>query len=98
MRAYAEINDFEEQLADAGAIVVKFWLPSPRRSSCGASRSARRRRFKHFKITDEDWRNRKKWDAYERAVCDMIDRTSTELAPWTLVEANDKLLRPRSRC
>ena len=46
--------------------------------------------FKRFKITAEDWRNREKWDAYERAVCDMVDRTSTEIAPWTLVEANDK--------
>ena len=43
-----------------------------------------------FKITEEDWRNRNKWDAYERAVCNMVDRTSTEIAPWTLVEANDK--------
>ncbi len=47
--------------------------------------------YKKWKITDEDWRNRKKWDQYERAVCDMVDRTSTEIAPWTLVEANDKL-------
>jgi polyphosphate kinase 2 (PPK2 family) len=46
--------------------------------------------FKRFKITEEDWRNRRKWDAYERAVCDMVDRTSTEIAPWTLVEAEDK--------
>ena len=46
--------------------------------------------FKRFKITDEDWRNRKQWDEYETAVCDMVDRTSTSLAPWTLVEANNK--------
>ena len=46
--------------------------------------------FKQFKITTDDWRNRKKWDAYEEAVCDMVDRTSTEIAPWTLVEAEDK--------
>jgi len=46
--------------------------------------------FKRFKITDEDWRNREKWDDYVAAVCDMVDRTSTGLAPWTLVEANDK--------
>jgi polyphosphate kinase 2 (PPK2 family) len=48
-------------------------------------------RFKSFKITDEDWRNREKWGAYERAVCDMVERTSTEHAPWHLVPANDKL-------
>ena len=46
--------------------------------------------YNPFKITEEDWRNRKKWDEYERAVCDMVDRTSTEIAPWTLVEAEDK--------
>ncbi|MGZ4981892.1 MAG: polyphosphate:AMP phosphotransferase, partial [Methylobacter sp.] len=45
---------------------------------------------KRFKITEEDWRNRKKWNEYEHAVCDMVDRTSTEIAPWTLIEANDK--------
>ena len=46
--------------------------------------------FKRFKITEEDWRNREKWDAYQQAICDMVDRTSTGTAPWTLVEANDK--------
>ena len=46
--------------------------------------------FKRFKITAEDWRNREKWDQYEQAICDMVERTSTEIAPWTLVEANDK--------
>ena len=46
--------------------------------------------FKRFKITDEDWRNREKWEQYEQAICDMVDRTSIEMAPWTLVEANDK--------
>jgi polyphosphate kinase 2 (PPK2 family) len=46
--------------------------------------------FKRFKITEEDWRNRKKWDTYQQAICDMVERTSTGNAPWTLVEANDK--------
>ena len=63
---------------------------SARRSSCGASRSARTSPFKRFKITADDWRNREKWDAYETAICDMLDRTSTEIAPWTLVESEDK--------
>ncbi|NJD25864.1 MAG: polyphosphate:AMP phosphotransferase [Betaproteobacteria bacterium] len=90
LRAYAEINDFEHQMADAGAVVVKFWL------QIGAEEQLRRFKereatdFKRFKITAEDWRNRDKWDAYVSAVCDMVDRTSTGLAPWTLVEANDK--------
>ena len=90
MRAYREINDFEEQLADAGAIVVKFWLAITHGGAAAPLRGAREDAYKHFKITDEDWRNRKKWDAYERAVCDMVERTSTEHAPWTLVAANDK--------
>ena len=54
------------------------------------SRQREKTSFKRFKITDEDWRNREKWDDYETAVCDMVDRTSTAGAPWTLVEANDK--------
>ena len=94
MRAYHEINDFEEQLADArrdrGEVLAG---GHARRSSCGASRSARRRRTSSFKITDEDWRNRKKWPAYERAICDMVERTSTDYAPWFLVPANDKRTR-----
>ena len=61
-----------------------------RTSSCAASRSARRLRYKKWKLTDEDWRNRAKWADYERAVNDMVERTSTRLAPWTLVEGNDK--------
>ena len=91
MRAYGEINDFEEQLVRNGAIVREVLAPDQQgRAARAASRSASRPAFKRFKITDEDWRNREKWDAYERAVCDMVDRTSTEIAPWTLVEANDK--------
>jgi polyphosphate:AMP phosphotransferase len=91
MRAYGEINDFEQRLADFGVVVAKFWL------SIGKDEQERRFKerentpFKRFKITDEDWRNREKWDEYVDAVCDMVDRSSTEHAPWTLVEANDKL-------
>ena len=53
-------------------------------------RARERSAFKRWKLTDEDWRNRKQWDAYEQAVNDMVERTSTRQAPWTLVEANDK--------
>ena len=91
MRAYAEINDFEDQLVRNGAIVAKFWLAITAEEQLKRFKEREKTRFKRFKITEEDWRNRKKWDAYEHAVCDMIDRTSTEIAPWTLVEANDKL-------
>jgi polyphosphate kinase 2 (PPK2 family) len=90
MRAYAEINDFEDQLVRNGAVVAKFWLTITAEEQLKRFKEREKTRFKRFKITDEDWRNRKKWDEYERAVCDMIDRTSTEIAPWTLVEANDK--------
>ena len=90
MRAYAEINDFEDQLVRSGAIVVKFWLAITAEEQLKRFKEREKTRFKRFKITEEDWRNRKKWDDYERAVCDMIDRSSTEIAPWTLVEANDK--------
>lgn len=90
LRAYAEINAFEAQLAAHGIVLAKFWL------AIGAGEQLRRFQereatpHKRHKITEDDWRNRGKWDAYERAVCDMVDRTSTAAAPWTLVEANNK--------
>jgi polyphosphate kinase 2 (PPK2 family) len=90
MRAYDEINQFEEQLINAGIIVCKFWLQTSKAEQLRRFQSRAKTPFKHFKITPEDWRNRKKWGAYEQAVADMVDRTSTEIAPWTLVEAEDK--------
>jgi AMP-polyphosphate phosphotransferase len=90
MRAYSEINDFEEQLVDNGAIVCKFWLQTSRAEQLKRFKLREKISFKHFKITPEDWRNRKNWNAYEQAVCDMIDRTSTEIAPWFVIEAEDK--------
>ncbi len=91
VRAFSEINDFEQQLADNGAIVIKFWLAISKDEQYRRFRERQQTAFKRFKITPEDWRNRKKWEAYEQSVCDMVDRTSTAVAPWTLVEANDKL-------
>ncbi|MEO8705422.1 MAG: polyphosphate:AMP phosphotransferase, partial [Kofleriaceae bacterium] len=90
MRAYGEINDFEEQLVRNGAVVVKFWLQVSKDEQLRRFKEREEVGFKQHKITDEDWRNREHWDDYNTAVCEMIDRTSTELAPWTLVEANDK--------
>ncbi len=90
LRAYAEINDFEHQLVASGTIVVKFWLQISAEEQLRRFKERQDTEFKRFKITEEDWRNREKWDAYVTAVCDMVDRTSTGLAPWTLVEANDK--------
>ena len=89
-RAYEEVNDFEEHLTWSGIVVVKFWLSISKEEQLARFKEREKVSFKRFKITKEDWRNRKKWSAYSRAVCDMVDRTSTEIAPWTLVEANDK--------
>ena len=90
MRAYGEINDFEAQLVRHNIVLVKFWLAISKDEQLRRFQEREKIGFKRFKITEDDWRNREKWDAYEHAVCDMVDRTSTEIAPWTLVEANDK--------
>jgi polyphosphate kinase 2 (PPK2 family) len=90
MRAYGEINDFEMQLARNNSIVLKFWLQISKEEQLRRFKEREKIAFKRFKITEEDWRNRKRWDDYHKAVCDMAERTSTEVAPWTIVEANDK--------
>jgi polyphosphate:AMP phosphotransferase len=90
MRAYSEINDFEEQLSRGGIVVMKFWLQITKEEQLKRFKERERIGFKRYKITDEDWRNRGKWQRYEEAACDMVDRTSTDVAPWTLVEAEDK--------
>jgi polyphosphate kinase 2 (PPK2 family) len=90
LRAYSEINDLEAQLVGHGFVVCKFWLAITSDEQLRRFQARESTEFKRFKITPDDWRNREKWDDYERAVCDMVDRTSTEIAPWTLVEANDK--------
>ena len=88
---YGEINDFEEQLTRNGAVVVKYWLQISKEEQYRRFKERQKTRHKQFKITDEDWRNRKKWDDYQEAAADMIERTSTAYAPWTIVESNDKL-------
>jgi polyphosphate kinase 2 (PPK2 family) len=90
LRAYGEINEFEAQLARHHIVVVKFWLAITEDEQLQRFHDREQTGFKRFKITDEDWRNRDKWEQYEMAVCDMVDRTSTNYAPWTLVEANSK--------
>ena len=90
MRAYREIVDFEDLLTRSGIVVVKFWMAISKQEQLTRFRAREKTPFKRFKITEDDWRNRKKWDAYERAVCDMVDRTSTAPATWHLIEANDK--------
>ena len=92
MRAYSEINDFEEQLSEHGIVVVKYWLAVTKEEQLRRFKEREKTKFKRFKITAEDWRNREKWDAYEEAACDMIDRTSTDISRWNLIESDDKHL------
>jgi AMP-polyphosphate phosphotransferase len=90
VRGYREIVDFEESLTRFGIVVVKFWLAISADEQLRRFKEREKTSFKRFKITKEDWRNREKWGEYERAACDLVDRTSTEPAPWHLIEANDK--------
>ena len=89
-RAYSEINQFERQLMDFGTLVFKFWLHVSPEEQLKRFTERAGTPHKTWKLTDEDWRNREKWPAYEKAVDDMIVKTSTPGAPWTLVAANDK--------
>ena len=91
MRAFDEINAFEEQLVDSGAVVVKFWMAITMDEQLRRFNERKATPHKNFKITEDDWRNRDKWPQYERAIADMIDRTSTELAPWHVVASDDKM-------
>lgn len=90
MRAYREINEMEEHLANFGAVLVKFWLEIDRDEQLRRFEERRAIPHKNWKITDEDWRNREKWDLYREAVDEMLFRTSTPAAPWTIVESNSK--------
>ena len=90
-RAYHEINEMEEHLVNFGTVVVKFWLHIDSNEQLRRFNERTRTPSKQWKITPEDWRNRKKWDDYKKAVDEMIYRTSTPLAPWTIVESNCKL-------
>lgn len=89
-RAYREINEFEHDLHQWGAIVLKFWLHISKEEQLRRFEARKLVPEKQWKITDEDWRNREKWDAYEDAVNDMLRLTSTDFAPWTIIESEDK--------
>jgi AMP-polyphosphate phosphotransferase len=89
-RAYSEINDFEEQLIESGVVLVKFWLAISPEEQLRRFTDRHETPYKQYKLTLEDWRNRAKWDSYLAAACDMVERTSTSEAPWTLVEAENK--------
>jgi len=89
-RAYAEINDFEKQIAEHGIIVIKFWLHISKDEQLRRFKEREITPYKHHKINDEDWRNRRKWAGYETAVGDMLALTNSSFAPWHLIPANDK--------
>jgi polyphosphate:AMP phosphotransferase len=89
-RAYKEIREFERHLTNSGVILIKFWLHISRKEQLRRFNERQKLDYKNYKITDEDWRNRKKWDDYFKAVSEMIRRTSTDKAPWVIVEGNSK--------
>jgi polyphosphate kinase 2 (PPK2 family) len=90
LRAYSEINEFERQLVDFGTLVFKFWLHISPEEQLKRFEQREHTPYKSWKLTTEDWRNRAKWDEYSSAVDDMVLKTSTPRAPWTIVEATDK--------
>jgi polyphosphate kinase 2 (PPK2 family) len=90
-RAFREINQFERQIVDYGTILFKFWLQIGKDEQLQRFESRSDDRRRNWKLTDEDWRNREKWDLYEEAINEMLLKTSTISAPWTVVEANSKL-------
>ncbi len=92
MRGYGEINHFEEQLANHGILLLKFWIHISKAEQLRRFKDRTRTSYKRWKITDEDYRNRKRWEDYTIAVNEMVERTSTKIAPWTLVAGNDKNL------
>jgi polyphosphate kinase 2 (PPK2 family) len=90
MRSYTEINEFEDQLVERGIVLLKFWVHVTFEEQLRRFKEREKIAYKQWKLTDEDWRNRARWPQYEHAVNDMVERTSTRLAPWTIVEGNDK--------
>ena len=89
-RAYNEINEFETELINWGAVILKFWVHIDPDTQLERFNSRQNTPEKQWKITDEDWRNREKWPAYEQAVDEMLQKTSTQKAPWHILPSNDK--------
>ena len=90
-RAYHEINEFEAELHAQDAVILKFWLHIDPETQLQRFKERESNPQKRWKLTDEDWRNREKWPQYEAAVTEMLEKTSTEFAPWHIIESNDKL-------
>jgi len=89
-RGFKEINSFERQLRDFGVILAKYWIHISREEQLRRFEERKAIGYKSWKLTDEDWRNREKWEGYEEAVEEMLVKTSTRTSPWSLVEGNDK--------
>ena len=89
-RAYYEMNEFEQELANWGAVILKFWVQIDKDTQLARFTDRQNTPSKQWKITDEDWRNREKWDLYEQAVDEMLQKTSTTYAPWHILESVDK--------
>ena len=89
-RAYNEINEFEKELAEWGAVIIKFWVQIDNETQLARFTDRQNTPEKQWKITDEDWRNREKWDLYEAAVDEMLQKSNTVFAPWYVLESNDK--------
>jgi polyphosphate kinase 2 (PPK2 family) len=90
-RAYREINEFERQLTNHGILLAKFWFEISPEEQLKRFQAREKTPHKRWKLTEEDWRNRGRWQDYEEAVAEMLLKTSTASAPWTVVEGNDKL-------
>ena len=89
-RAYDEINRFEQNLVDSQTVIVKIWLAISKDKQAVRFKEREQTPHKRFKITEEDWRNRDKWDDYLEAAADMFERTSTDYAPWHVIATDDK--------
>lgn len=89
-RAYNEINRFEENLVDSQTVIVKIWLAISKEEQALRFKAREQTPHKRFKITEEDWRNREKWDDYLKAAADMLERTDTDYAPWYVIATDDK--------
>ncbi len=89
-RAYNEMNEFEKELTDSGVVVIKFWVQIDNKTQLERFTDRQNTPEKQWKITDEDWRNREKWDLYETAINEMLKKTNTTFAPWYILESVDK--------
>ena len=89
-RAYREINEFERQLVDYGMVLVKFWIHISRDEQLRRFEVRKHDPYRAWKLTEEDWRNRKKWELYQAAVEEMLLKTSTITAPWSVIPGNHK--------